>query len=189
LCTTSLAKFPAAGCDFEIQERESGFVVEVRSDKPFAEQFANRIQEALQYILAQSVFWRVQIRSGLEDQHFELSDRREQAPKTTMRPPINGVTPHYHKNSWKLFTLYLEYILCTPNSYWNPCAYHIHNAREASGTTREAFAGALGIAVEGIANLLPQYEDDSSKKEKSTSSRRCSTVSCKCPRARLMNNA
>jgi hypothetical protein len=95
-----------------------------------------------------------------------LSERRDHAALTTMREPINGMTNNYHKNTWNLFTLYLEYILGTPDSYWNPCAYHLYNAREASGTTREAFAAALSIAVEGIANLLPTTDAGPSKTEK-----------------------
>jgi hypothetical protein len=41
----------------------------------------------------------------------------------------------------------------TPHPYWNLCSYHLHNACEASANSMDAWAIALCVAVEGIANL------------------------------------
>ena len=96
-----------------------------------------------------------------------MSERRDHAALTTMREPINGMTNNYHKNTWNLlYTVPRVHPRDAGLRTWNPCAYHLYNAREASGTTREAFAAALSIAVEGIANLLPTTDAGPSKTEK-----------------------
>jgi hypothetical protein len=47
------AKFKAGGCEFHVERDDDSFIVRTKSDVPLPEHFAMRIEEALQFLLAQ----------------------------------------------------------------------------------------------------------------------------------------
>ncbi|NEU95746.1 hypothetical protein [Bradyrhizobium uaiense] len=61
----------------------------------------------------------------------------------------------FHKQVWKLFEKYLAYVAKrTEGTYWNPVAYHLYNACEATANSVDAWAVGVSVAVEAIASLV-----------------------------------
>jgi hypothetical protein len=64
---------------------------------------------------------------------------------------------------WQLFEAYLAFVLPDAGAYWHTCSNHLHNACEASANALDAWAIGLGVAVEGVAGLLPKELDPALK--------------------------
>ena len=58
-CLINDARFNAAGCEFHVQKADDSFTVTAKSEAPLPEHFEVRIEEALCFLLAQSVNCRV----------------------------------------------------------------------------------------------------------------------------------
>jgi hypothetical protein len=88
-----------------------------------------------------------------------LASAVPRSAKTRLDPPI-AVGHAFLGDSWRLFSLYFDYVIrTTPHPYWNTCSYHLHNACEASANSVDAWAVGLSVALEGIANLIPFVPD------------------------------
>lgn len=141
----------AQGCTFEIEYDDDIFAVRVKSEQPLPEYFDTRIEEALRFLLAQSV----QTRVRAQGRQLELYSGIARSARTALGPPISRGSSAFMDNSWQLFDCYLDHIIReTRAAYWNPISNHVHNALEASSNSVDAWAIGLGVAVEGTASLL-----------------------------------
>jgi hypothetical protein len=158
-CMADSFQFSANNCDFSVRKLENEFVLEAKSKDKLIPEFHTRIQEALRFMLAQSVAWRVLGRHDGDHHRLELASATPRSAKTRLDPPI-AVGHAYLGHSWRLFSHYLDYVIrTTPHPYWNTCSYHLHNACEASANSVDAWAVGLSVAVEGIAGLIA-FEPD-----------------------------
>jgi hypothetical protein len=150
------ANFTACNCNFEVRVREGSgdTVIEATSESNFPPAFEMRIQEALQYLIGKSAFWRARaVRSG-EKLHVELLSPWRKSSRTQLNPPISRASMDFLKHGWKLFGTYLTYITAhTEGPYWNPVAYHLYNACEASAGSVDTRAIGVSVAVEAVAHL------------------------------------
>jgi hypothetical protein len=157
------ASFSAAHCDFKVKKYDDEFTITAELASPLSDMLPMRILESLQYLLAQSLSWSVLIRRDVSEHVIELVSPRARSAKSQLYPPLSQ-GPGYYEFSWKLFSLYLEYIIKTAgHPYWHHCSYHIHNACEASANSYDAWAVGVSVAVEGMANLLPVRREIPSK--------------------------
>jgi len=78
-CVEDRCRFTAAGCKFTVEKQDAAFVVEAHGPGSLADRFHMRIQEALRFLLAQSVDWRMLLR-------HEGSRRRLVLASGTPRP-------------------------------------------------------------------------------------------------------
>jgi hypothetical protein len=151
------AEFETCGSKFEVRKREGSgdTVVEVTSDGAFPIAFDLRIQEALQYMTAKTAFWRVRVQGTGDGLHVELALPWRKSSRTQFNPPISPVSSDFHEHGWKLFGKYLEYVATkTRGTYWNPVAYHLYNACEATSNSVDAWAVGVSVAVEAVASLV-----------------------------------
>jgi hypothetical protein len=149
-------RFSVGVCDFLIRQHNLGFRVEVKSEKPIPAHLPTRIDEAFQYFLSKSVYWRIRTRSVDNQEMIEIVSGRAGAKGNRLGPPLASGASGFYECGWSLFTKYLQYILeSTPHPYWNHCTYHLHNAREVSAGSLDSWAVGVSVAVEGIADLLP----------------------------------
>lgn len=154
------AKFAAIGCEFEVRKRSGEIVIEARSDQPCLEFLHLRIQEALHYLVAKPVAWRARIEQQDKQVRLEIASAMPKSANTKLSPPISEGSVGFFENGWKLFALYLKYVVdLSWGTYWSSCTYHIHNACEASANSIDAWAVGVSVAVEGIASLLPDNFD------------------------------
>lgn len=154
-CIIDTMEFTAAGAAFVVHKGDGVFRVDVNANDPLPEYFHTRIEESLRFLLAQSVSWRVLVRTDQGRYHLELTAARQRSRKTLLEPPIYRGSNSFLEHSWRLFDLYLRYVIAnTPHPHWNLCSYHLHNACEASANSMDAWAIGLSVAVEGIVNLL-----------------------------------
>jgi hypothetical protein len=151
------AEFKAAGVDFSVHKGSGEFHVEARATEDFPPSFATRIEEGLRFLLARSVTHRVRVSTDRGRYQLQLHGAQPQSRKPRIDPPLTRVSPAYYTELWRLFDLYLTYVIReTPHhQYWNIVSYHLHNACEASANSIDAWAIGLSVAVEGICSLIP----------------------------------
>jgi len=160
---TDRAEFEACNCRFEVRVRQGSgdTVIEATSETNLPPAFETRIQEALQYLTAKSAFWRARAEGSGERLCIELLSPRREFPRTLFDPPISPASPGFYEHGWNLFGAYLVYVVAhTEGPQWNPVAYHLYNAREASAGSLDAWAVGVSIAVEAVAHLIPLSPDD-----------------------------
>ena len=162
------AEFEACGSKFEVRQRDGSgdTIVEANSESPFPPAFNLRIQEALQYITGKTAIWRARLESMGEELHLELASPLRKSLRTQFDPPISPVSIDFHHYGWRLFGKYLAYVVASnAGTYWNPVAYHLNNACEATAGSLDAWAVGVSVAVEAVASLI-SVEGDKEKTER-----------------------
>jgi hypothetical protein len=155
-------KFTAADCEFHVEKDDDGFVVRAKSDAPLPQHFTMRVEEALRFILAQSVTPRVIV----QPHNIVLTSMTLKSSIVRLGPPILPGSTAPNAKSWDLFETYLRYVIReTKFAHWNPCTGYLHMALEASANSLDAWAVGLGVAVEGLANLI-NIETNEAEREK-----------------------
>jgi hypothetical protein len=156
------AKFKAAGCEFDVESGDDSFIVRAKSDAPLPEHFAMRVEEALRFLLAQSVT----SRAIVQPRSIVLTSTTLKSPMVRLGPPISRGSAAFYDKSWGLFGTYLVFVIRkTKFENWNSCTGYLHIAHEASANSLDAWAMGLGVAVEGLASLI-DIEQDKAEKEK-----------------------
>lgn len=145
-------KLVACGFNFNVEKAENSFTVEVTSKAQLPDYLEVKIEESLRFLLAQTVRVRA-IESS--NQYLQLYSRYGSSHLTRLSPPISRGGAAFHDHSWRLFETYLAFVLRDAGAYWHVCSNHLHNACEASANALDAWAIGLGVAVEGLASLLP----------------------------------
>jgi len=155
-------KFFRDNYTFAVEKLEGSFTIEVSSNTALPDGFAGRVQEALRFMLAQSISWRALCVSDGKRQSFHVASEVQRSRNTRLYPPIGRGKSHaYINDCWNMFFLYLQYILKNSQpGYWSYCSYHLDNACEASANSADAWSYGLCIAVEGLSALLPSKKDD-----------------------------
>jgi hypothetical protein len=160
---TDRAEFEACDAQFVVHKiKETGAtVIEVTSAKKFPAAFDLRVQEAMQYITAKTTTWRAQVISVSGGLRLELAMPWRKTSRTQFGQPIEAAAlMEFRSHAWKLFGKYLEYVSKrTRGTYWNPVAYHIFNACEATANSVDAWAVGVSVAVEAVASLLPRKDN------------------------------
>lgn len=154
------AKFIAAGYEFHVENGEDSFIVRAKSNAPLPDHFAMRVEEALRFLLAQSVTPRAMVQPWA----IVLTSTTLKSPTVRLGPPISRGSAAFHDKSWNLFGVYLLYVIRkTKFANWNSCTGYLHLAREASANSLDAWGMGLGVAVEGLASLIDIEQDKSEK--------------------------
>ena len=156
------AEFEACDSKFVVRKRNGSgeTTVEVVSENPFPPAFDLRIQEALQYITAKTAMWRARVQSNGQERHLELASPSRKAQRTNFDPPISPAAMDVHRHGWKLFGKYLAYVIANTNdTHWNPVAYHLYNACEATAGSLDARAVGVSVAVEAVASLIERGKE------------------------------
>jgi hypothetical protein len=168
--TRDHAEFEACGSKFEVRKRDGSgdTIVETTSGAAFPVAFSLRVQEAIQYITAKTAIWRARLESKGDELHLELASPLRRSARTQFSPPISPASIDFHKHGWALFERYLSYVVeKTEGTHWNPVAYHLYNAYEATASV-DAWAAGVSVAVEAVASLI-HVEDDKQRAEQLTS--------------------
>lgn len=158
---TDKAEFEEAGAKWIVRKRDDRMVIEAETlAGPFPDEFALRIQEAIQFVTGQPVFWRARL-AGLHPYvEFELMSPWRGPRKTQMDSPISRATEGYFQYGWPLFGKYLTYVSAnTPAAQWSPISYHLYNAAEASGNSVDASAVGYCVCLEALASFVPMPAD------------------------------
>jgi len=164
------ARFKACNAEFmvKVDEGAGTTVIEASCESPLPSNFHLRVQEALQYITGKSAVYRAKIAFTLGSQTLELVSPSRVSAHQHFRPPIQPAAWEYRTYGWKLFSAYLAYLIDkTENTYWNPLAYHLYNAREASANSIDAWAIGISVALEAAPSLVA-FKNDSKNTERIT---------------------
>jgi hypothetical protein len=128
-----------------------------------------RIQESLRYITAKTAIWRARLQNEGNELRLELASPWRKSLRTQLSPPISPRSIDFHRHGWRLFGKYLEYVVATTEgTFWNPVAYHLNNACEATAGSLDAWAIGVSVAVEAVASLI-SVADDKEKVEREQS--------------------
>ena len=151
------AEFEACGAKFEVKSRQGSgdTVVEATSDTAFSAEFHLRVQEALQYITGKSARWRAKLEGDTARLRLELEAPWRRSIGAKLPAPISSASIEFSNQGWRLFVKYLDCVVTnTEGTYWNPVAYHLYNACEATANSIDAWAVGVSLAVEAIAGLI-----------------------------------
>jgi hypothetical protein len=160
--TRDRAEFTALESEFEVRVRDGSgdTIFEIASDRPFPTAFDLRVQEALQYITAKTAIWRVRFQSTDKGMELELASPWRKSSRTQFSPPLAPISARFMEHGWKLFERYLDYVVQkTDGTHWNPVAYHLHNACEATANSVDAWAVGVSVAVEAVTGLISVRDD------------------------------
>jgi hypothetical protein len=161
------AEFEACGSKFEVRQRKGSgdTIIELTADATFPLDFHLRIQEALQYITGRIAIWRVRLESEGSTLAVELASPWRKSARAKLGPPISPAFMGFLEHGWRLFACYLTYVAeKTDGTYWNPVAYHLHNACESSANSVDAWAVGVSVAAEAVASLIKFPTDDTKAK-------------------------
>lgn len=155
-------KFAAAGYRFHVESGDDSFLVRGESDAPLPEYFVMRIEEALRFLLAQSVT----PRAIIQPRGIELTSTTLKSPMVRLGPPISRGSAAFLDKSWDLFGAYLAFVIRkTKVANWNACTGYLNIAHNSSANSLDAWAIGLGVAVEGLASLINIEQDAAAKKK------------------------
>jgi hypothetical protein len=160
-------RFSAANVSFHMQKLDKEIVVKVNSDIAFSQDFELSIIEALRYVLARNIFYRVLIKSDEKEKTVHLFSALRQSAKPQLDGPLLPTCPD-RSMFWRLFSRYLEYVIRERSLNGEcRCARHLYTAVEASANSYYAWSMGVCVAVEGIAYLVNNEEspDEQYKKE------------------------
>ncbi|WP_026229892.1 hypothetical protein [Trinickia symbiotica] len=160
------AKFDSGDTHFQVTVRKGSgrSVVEATSPRPFPADFHWRIQEALQFITGKTATHRALVTCRPDLLQVDLISPRRVSLHPHFCPPIKHVSLEYMNRGWALFNAYLGYVVDhTSATQWNPLAYHLFNAREASANSIDAWAMGVSVALEAVTSLVSIPEDPEKK--------------------------
>lgn len=160
------AEFDACNSHFMVNVRDGSgqSVVEASSEQPFPLNFHWRIQEALQFITGRTANHRALVTCEPGSQKLELISPTKASLRPHFCPPLKHVSIEYRNHGWELFCAYLAYVVASsPTTLWNPLAYHLYNAREASANSIDSWAMGVSVALEAISSLVVLPEDPEKK--------------------------
>ncbi|OWK36284.1 hypothetical protein [Fimbriiglobus ruber] len=153
LSTLNLVTITSCGSDFLLTMQPGELTVEVWSDQPFSPHFDNRILEALQFVLARRLQWRVLEKESEGKRITQLSSPIPLA-KSRLQAPINLNEIRARHWTWILFDNYLVFIANYTEQVWHPCSVQLMMVYEASAGSIDAEILALSVAAEGLAKIL-----------------------------------
>lgn len=158
-------EFKAQGWKWTAVQHEDELIISAESETPFPPKFAQRVQEALCYVSGKRVTWdaRTEVRGNLV--RNELSWDQIELPGRSARPPVPGLHPLHADFYWDLFGKYLSYVISTNSNFdWNYSTYYIQQMYEASAGSIDTWAIGLGVAIEGLCNLI-EFETSSQNQD------------------------
>jgi hypothetical protein len=165
--TRNRSEFRVGDMEFIVRKLEDGtFSLSVSSPSPLYEHLDMRIEEALRFALGQSVSWRVMVRNHGTEHRTEITTGAGELSKPKLPSPVSASSLDYLASCWILFGKYLEYVIAhTPYPFWNDVSYHLDNARQVSSGSYDSWAIGIGVAVEGLVNLIPLKRTRGEKEE------------------------
>jgi hypothetical protein len=158
----SKSEFKFRTFEFEVRklERSKSTVADVSSSISFPEGFHLRVKEALQYMTGVTTSWRALVSNTPEVMSLELASPSRPSHRTRFSMPLTSGSADYLQHGWEIFSTYLAYVLDqTKGAMWNPVAYHLLNAREASANSVDAAAIGVSVALEALASLVQTPSD------------------------------
>lgn len=162
-------KFTVADYEFNVESADDSFTVRAKSDAPLPQHFAIRVEEALRFLLAQSVTPQIIVQPN----GIVLTSTTLKSPMVRLRPPISRNSAAFHNKSWALFGAYLDFVTRKSEcENWHPCTGYLHMAHEASANSLEAWAIGLTVAVEGLASLINIDHTEAEKAKRAVEDKR-----------------
>jgi hypothetical protein len=152
----NVIRFSSCGCDFDIVQEADHYSLTVRSMSPFPPYFPTRVVESLQFMLGKIESWRAsEIMSGGR-REIVVRSSGDDLKAARFQPPL---LPRHHveadsESAHPLFDRYLRFLIGFAGPCWHPCSIHLHHAITSSASSVGAYTLGLGVAVEGICELL-----------------------------------
>ncbi len=166
------ARFASAGYDFALDKTVGGLVVHVTApstDIPATLEV--RVTEALQFVLASSLWWSLAERRDGGTYQVEIRRRPGGGVATQLRRPVAHQDVDSEGKAWQLFDAYFRYVMRDTSSNWHRLSHLVHSTIEAGAGSLYALALALAVSVEGVLRLRfahaclpsPKFHDEVSK--------------------------
>jgi len=151
----NMATFKVGQCEFTITNKNGIITVVVTSENTSTPKyFETRIIEALQYITARTISWRILQKTGDGKSITCLRSPDDTSPPSQLSLPVDYIHADFEgKWIWMLFGKYLEHIYNfeAENRFeMHPLSAWLHYVRKTSAGSIFTRGLGLGTAVEGI---------------------------------------
>jgi len=159
----NVAKFESVDHRFEFTRHDD--LLELRTTtQSMTDGLHHRVIEALQFVLARPVPWKLLTFDG-DVKSFRIRSEPKLSIIPTSYPPIDSV--RFHDLTlcvWPLYIKYFDFIRDHPPHSWHPLSMFFYSVIEARAAGFDTFRLALGVAVEGIlktafSDLCPTSDD------------------------------
>lgn len=157
------ASFECSYYSFNIlSENDSSIIVSIELGDECVSPITMRVEEALCFLFARPV--RPQI--IFHDGKITFFSGQKKSNNLRLFTPVSLSSRYSNDVYCKLFKAYLKYILKESNSsLWAPTSAYLRMAQESSANSAQAWAIGLGVAVEGLVELVDIGEDQYSKEQ------------------------
>lgn len=150
----NVAQFKIDDIEFEILSEDDRLIVNVFSkSKELTKITAQRIHEALQFVLVNINHWDILLiqKGNIQETIFRTVSQTSQ--KSRVQPPLHFDTVDRDGSVWKLFEVFLKYTLSYKELNWHPLFELIHKVIESGKASIEAHALTLAVSIEGLLKL------------------------------------
>lgn len=150
----NVAQFNINDIEYEILSEDDRLIVYLFSDKvEITKSTAQRVHEALQFILAKINPWDVMLIQKDNAQETIFRTVPPSSQKSRVQPPLHFSDCERDGHVWKLFELYINYGSTYKADGWHPLFVLIHKVIESGEASTEAHALTLAVSIEGLLKL------------------------------------
>ncbi len=147
----NIATFEACGFDFEIRSLDEWLIVKLYSKtQEIDETFAQRVNEAVQFLLAKTQAWSVLSNKRNDTEEIRVRSNVIDKRHSMAFPPVEITKTDRSNNAWRLFERYLYYCSSYKEIGWHPMFDLVYRIIEAGKVYLDVYALTLSVAVEGL---------------------------------------
>lgn len=150
----NIAQFDIDNIEFEILSDDDRLIVYLYSQtKNLTEVTAQRIHEALQFILVNIDPWDILLIQQNNIQETIFRTVPQSSKKSRVQPPLHFDSVDREGYVWKIFELFLMYSLSYQEADWHPLYELVHKIIESGKASVEAHSLTLAVSIEGLLKL------------------------------------
>ncbi len=146
-----IARFNCLGIEFEIDTANGNTVISAVSDKiDFTDVVINRIFESFRFVTAHPKSWSMLSIISNGKKETRIKAIHKSLVKTRIQAPINYQNKFQNENVWKLYGLYLSFILKNTENTQHPLSDLYHSILESGKASLDVEALTLSVSIESL---------------------------------------
>lgn len=150
----NVAQFEFENIEFEILSDDDRLIVYLYSQtENLTRVTAQRIHEALQFVLVNLELWDILLIQKGKTQETIFQTVPPSSQKSRVQPPLHFDSVDREGYVWKMFELFFKYSLSYQEPDWHPLYEQVHKVIESGKASIEAHSLTLAVSIEGLLKL------------------------------------
>lgn len=146
-----IARFKCLDIDFEIDTANGNTVISAVSDKiDFTDVVINRIYESFRFVTAHPKSWSMLSIISDGKKEIRIKAIKKSVVKTRIQAPINYQNKFQNENVWRLYELYLSFIIKNTENTQHPVSDLFHSILESGKASLDVEALTLSVSIESL---------------------------------------